>query len=106
MTAETKRDRAVASVTRNASPEFRALIENAVRTVATTRSRFISDDVWVFLEKHFPTTIALFNSHNEDRRALGGIMRRMARRGVITQTGNFIRSERRHMTPMPEWRLA
>ena len=104
--AQRKRDEAVASVTANATPGFRAQLIDAVKTVATTRSRFTVDDVWVHLETTNIAYALVPATIPGDRRALGGIMRILEKEGVIRQTGYYRPSPRRHMTPQRVWRRA
>lgn len=88
----------MASVAAHATPGFLDTLKDAVTVVAMTRSRFIADDVWYYLGYRVPTSA--------ERRALGPVIRQLAKAGAIVWTGAFLPSQRRHQTPQKVWRAS
>lgn len=91
---ERERDEAMRRVDENAEDEWKTRADAAILKTGLELATFTSDDVW---------NTGLDEGH--DPRALGPRMNTAARRGLIEKTGSFIASERRHMTPIVEWRL-
>ena len=89
------RDRAMRAVEQNTDPEWSNVAEQVLRDMAASGEPFITDWLWPVLEQ------AGVVCH--DNRALGPIVRRLAKQGVIRKTGVYVPSTRRHMTPVPEW---
>lgn len=70
----------------------------AVEEIAATKADMTGDDVWFWLERHdIPGP--------SEPRALGVVMIRAAKRGLIVKTPNFRDSERpgMHRTPLRVW---
>ena len=91
---------AVARVERNADSEWLLWAERAV-VEAAADNRFTTDDVWHLLD-------AWRVEAPHEPRALGAVMRRMARVGVIRSTGEYVKSERVecHGRPIVVWSAA
>lgn len=97
-TAEAERDEAIAAVDSDPTDEpwkdiVRTWIEGNPVGV-----QFTADDVWHALENglspaHMP----------HDNRALGPVVRSMATKGLIHNTGTYRPSVRRHMSPIVVW---
>ena len=92
------RDRSIQQVDEHAELEWKAAAEEAVRAAARELHRFVADDVW----KRIPDDV-----RPHEPRALGPVMLRAQREGVIEPTGDFRLTERvsSHRRPLRVWRL-
>lgn len=93
--ARKQRDIAIARAYCKSSEEFRSGAERAVRKLATDGKNFITDHIYDLM-----SSVELDES---DKRAIGGLIQRLGRSGVIKQTGGWQRSWRRHMSRQIEW---
>lgn len=93
------RDEAIVRVEAHAAPVFKELAFAAVCRVARRRHSFIVDMVWAELElgEAAPT---------HEKRAMGAVMVRASRAGIIEPTDEFRASEQRncHSNPRRVWR--
>lgn len=98
--ADHARETAIATVERNTDPAERGALERSVRTTARLLPDFTADDVWGYHENTGGPTV-------REPAALGPIMLRLARAGVIVKTGELRRSRlaRRHRD-LTVWRRA
>jgi hypothetical protein len=82
----------------NANDTWKQAAEAAVIHVARMRPTFTADDVWRQLQ--FATGV-----ETHEPSALGPILNRLRRQGVIKQTGEFVVSHRasRHAAPLRVW---
>lgn len=91
------RDEAVARVEANAQPDW---LETARRIVLAISAggEFTTDDVW--------TGLASASVATHEPRALGAVLRRLAKEGHIVKTGQYRPSTRKecHARPVPVWR--
>jgi hypothetical protein len=94
--AEEARDAAVARAALGAG-EWIERARDAVQLVALARFDFTSDEVWDALGEDRP----------EEPRALGAVMKAMARDGLIRATGEYRKSARVdcHARPVAVWRV-
>lgn len=85
---------AVAQVEANAEPEWLESAKRAVRIVALNHMMFSTDDVWDLLD-----------SAPHEPRAMGAVMRIMAKQGFIVATGSYLTSRRVecHGRPVRLW---
>ena len=91
--ARVERDAAMAQVAEHTDPEWLAQAERAVGHLAALREPFTADSVWEQLAaRQVPAP--------REPRALGPVMKRAVRDGVIRWTGNYDSSTRRHCTPV------
>jgi hypothetical protein len=95
-----ERDEALVRVARNADATWRDVAARAVRFLAETRREFTTDDVWALLQHYYPE----LGTH--EPRALGAVMRQVAREGYIEATGRYRESGRAvcHRNPKKIWR--
>lgn len=96
-----QRDRAIRRVDRNAEPDWKeAAYLAVVETAAAEPNGFIVDDVWPRIS---PGIIA-----PHELRAMGAVMRRAQRDGVIVPTTDYRLSSRvsAHRNPRRVWRSA
>lgn len=91
---ERERDEALAQVERGAGPLWLDHALAVVKRVAREKGEFTADDLWPFL-----ATV-------REPRALGTVLKRAKKEGIIEATGHFCPSVRRHMTPLMIWRRA
>lgn len=91
-------DAVLHQVHENANEEWKVAADLTVRVFADRGAEFTADDVWDVMDR-LP-----YSTH--ERRALGPILRTAQREGVIQNTGTFVRSRRRHKSPIPVWRAA
>lgn len=81
----------------HANEAWKAAAYAAVEACAQRRETLIVDDVWPYLEALSETT--------HDFRALGPVMRKAAKEGVIAKTDQFRLSHaHNHGTPRPVWK--
>lgn len=81
-----------------AQPDWYQAAEQAVAKLARQYSEFTTDDVWRLLRYSGLTT--------PEPRAMGSVMRGMARAGLIVATDRTVKSLRRecHRRPLTVWR--
>lgn len=91
------RDEAIARAEANAAPDWLATAERIVLAVSPG-GELTTDDIWTGL------TAAGVATH--EPRALGAVVRRLAKAGEIVATGHYRPSARRecHARPVPVWR--
>jgi len=96
--AESARDEAIAQVEANADREWKTAALNAVRWLAANRVEFTSDDVWRLLPHQSAAT-------THEPRALGAVMRKAARDGLVRKTDRVVNSTRVecHARPVAVW---
>lgn len=87
--------RAIAQAEANAKNEWKTWASRAVWEVANMKEYFTTDDIWAFLDQIEVTT--------HDPRALGGIMRTVARKGWCQRDGRHVHTKRPvgHARPIP-----
>lgn len=101
--ARRRRDEALKAVERNASKTYKDALRYCVLYEANTKGQFSADDVWEQMSIKFPDLIAYAE---EDPRALGAIMVKLAKDNLIAKSGQYTPSVRRHCTPITVWRAA
>lgn len=79
----------------NADPVWLDMADRYMRAEAREGAEFTTDDVMIWLDRNGFTT--------HDGRALGSVVRRLRREGVIVQV-DWVRSVRRHSAPIPLYR--
>ena len=96
--AQQARDEAVARVDANANKEWKVRAYEVVQYLASAEDEFTTDDVWAMLDS------SAENTH--ERRAMGGVITRAARAGLIENTGRVKKSTRVvcHQNPKAVWR--
>lgn len=89
------RDKAIEQSERNAHEHWLAVAYEAVRTLAATEHTFTSDAVWRLIDWTGATT--------HEPRAMGAVMKRAVKDGLIEPTGQYRKSERPqcHARPQP-----
>ena len=94
--AEEARDEAIARVERGAG-DWVERARDTVMLVALARFDFTTDEVWDALGEDRP----------EEPRALGAVMKGMAREGRVRATGEYRKSRRVdcHARPVAVWRV-
>ena len=87
------RDQALDNVERGAPPVWLDQAEVIVRSLARSHEPFSTDDVWDYL------------AVPPEPRAMGAVINRLSRQGVIRKTGRYIQSSRRenHARPVCQW---
>lgn len=97
--AESARDEAMATVEENANAVWKVCARVAISELARTRLTFTTEDVWEFMELHYPTV------STRERRAMGPMMTAAAADGEIVATDVFVKGERRsrHAAPIRVW---
>ncbi len=97
--AEVLRDIAMTSVQHNTDSNWIRASENSVQWLARSSALgFTTDDVWEHLDKLGMT------GQVHDNRALGPVMLRMCKQGIIKDTKEYYPSKRRHCAPIKVWR--
>ena len=93
------RDEAMSRVEAHAAPTFNDLAFAAVCRVARRRHAFIVDMVWAELGEAAAASV-------HEKRAMGAVMGKASRAGVISPTNEFRASEQRncHANPRRVWR--
>lgn len=88
----------IARATRHASSVWLDAADRIVRALAHRGQPFTSDDAWAQLA-------ALGYQEPQEPRALGGVLKRLAARGVIRKTGGWMESRRpqNHGRPVAVW---
>jgi len=94
--AERARDEAVARAGAHADRHWKQQAKQAVLWLAHHRDEFTSDDVWRLLEGRAVT---------HEPRALGSVLRSMAKAGVISKSDRVVNSRRAecHARPVAVW---
>ncbi|MBK3601004.1 hypothetical protein JHN50_04325 [Streptomyces sp. MBT98] len=90
--AEKSRDAAIAQADANAHDQWKRYALDFVAEVSTVLDDFTTDDLW---------DLGLIKPN--EPRALGPVMRRAAKRGLIATTGEFRKSRYRNCAPLPVW---
>ena len=92
-----QRDTALARVEAHADDSWLARARAVVLSVSASRTEFTSDDLW---SAGLPKP--------REPRALGAVLRELARQGLIESTGRFVRTTQvsRHAAPILVWRRA
>ncbi|MEU9058980.1 hypothetical protein AB0D13_08925 [Streptomyces sp. NPDC048430] len=90
--AQKNRDAAIAQVDANADADWKRYALGFVAEVSADLDEFTTDDLW---------DAGLIKPH--EPRALGPVMRRAAKRGLIATTGDFRKSRYRNCAPLPVW---
>lgn len=90
-------DDALERVDEHADDNWKWFAELVVRRLASAQPTFTTDDVWMELES--------FDVSTHEPRALGAIMRNLAREGLIRTTDRYVKSDRPecHQRPIPVW---
>ena len=99
--AEAARDEAVDRVERNADGDWMAAAQDAIGALVSARQEFTTDDVWAVLS-------GWGVPEPREGRAMGAVMRRAARSGLVVKTDrvrNSVRAEC-HARPVAVWRTA
>ncbi|MFD3464838.1 hypothetical protein ACFWWM_00425 [Streptomyces sp. NPDC058682] len=90
--AATKRDAAIAQVDANADNAWKSYALGFIAELSAAMDEFTTDDLW---------DAGLIKPR--EPRALGPVMRRAAKRGLIATTGEFKASRYRNCAPLPVW---
>jgi len=96
--AEEAKERAISIAGDNAPGGWVERAREAVRSVAMSRFDFTTDHVWDVLGEDRPP----------EPRALGSVLKQLAREGRIRQTGEYRKSDRveNHRRPVAVWRVS
>ena len=96
--AEEEKNRAISVVGAHAPADWMTRAREAVRVVAMSRFDFTTDHVWEVLGEDRPP----------EPRALGSVLKQLAREGRIRQTGEYRKSDRveNHRRPVAVWRVS
>ncbi|THA41784.1 hypothetical protein [Streptomyces sp. A1547] len=89
------RDNAIAQVDANADAAWKSYALGFIAELSGRLDEFTTDDLW---------DAGLVKPR--EPRALGPVMRRAAKRGLITTTGQFRASRYRNCAPLPVWSAA
>lgn len=91
--ARVERDAAMAQVEQGSDTWWVAIAEGAVAGLASLGQPFTTDDVWQRLaDRKVPSP--------REPRALGPVMKRAVRDGIVEWTGGYTASTRRHTAPV------
>jgi hypothetical protein len=90
--ATAQRDAAIAQVDANADDEWKRYALGFIAEMSADMDEFTTDDLW---------DAGLIKPR--EPRALGPVMRRAAKRGLIATTGEFRKSRYRNCAPLPVW---
>lgn len=84
-------------VEQHADTEWLTMATGIVKFLAAGTHPFTTDQVWTMLERIPVAT--------HEPRALGAVMRKLAKQGVIRTTGEYVKTQRReaHSRPIPVW---
>ncbi|MFF0481086.1 hypothetical protein [Streptomyces sp. NPDC004435] len=93
--ARTRRDAAIAQVDANADDGWKRYALGFVAELSGRMPEFTTDDLW---------DAGLIKPR--EPRALGPVMRRAAKRGLIRTTGEYRASRYRNCAPLPLWTAA
>jgi hypothetical protein len=93
---KTATEQAIDQVEANASVEWNAEADAAVRHLCSNRQSITSDDVW-----------ALMSSKTHEPRAMGAVMRRAYRDGLIIPIDRWVQTQRAsaHKRPVRIWEV-
>ena len=96
--AQQAKKEAITRVGDNANSEWKIRVEKVICELAVMHHEFTTDDVWALLSDYQEST--------HERRALGSMMTKAARDGVIVATERYVPSTRResHANPKRVWR--
>lgn len=91
-------DRSIARMEQGRDAGWIKRAERAVLALAMPGNEFTTDDVWRIMDGEVPG----------EPRAMGAVIRKLVRRGVIEGTGKYVKSNRIecHHRPVPVWRGA
>jgi hypothetical protein len=94
--AQEAEEEAIARVGANAPEDWVMRARQATQHVAGSRFDFTTDHVWDVLGDDKP----------HEPRALGAVLKNLAREGIIRQTGEYRKSDRveNHRRPVAVWR--
>jgi hypothetical protein len=97
---ERRKREAIDRVETNADERWKAAAAEVVRKVALGREEFTTDRIWGVLEREFSTL------ETPEPRAMGAVMRRAAKDGLIEKTDRHLPTARpeAHRRPIPVWR--
>jgi hypothetical protein len=97
-----QRDEGMARAERGTPDAWRLLAEDSARWCARMRPTFTTDDVWARMVSQDPEGAKV-----REPRALGAIMSKLHRDGVLAPTGEYVPSARpsAHRNPKREWRI-
>jgi hypothetical protein len=87
-------EQAIAEVEANAAPEWMEEAEKLIRNL-TAGTRFIGEQIVDMLNERGVET--------HDLRAMGPVMQRLGRAGIITKTGEYRAARSSHGSPKPVW---
>jgi hypothetical protein len=90
--ARKNRDAAIAQVDAHADDEWKRYALGFIAELSGQMAEFTTDDLW---------DAGLIKPR--EPRALGPVMRRAAKRGLIATTGEFRSSRYRNCAPLPVW---
>ena len=92
-------EKAIDLVEQSAHREFINVAQRAGVWLAGKGEPFTAADVRDAMQRNYP------NVKTHDDRALGAVMRGLAKRGVISATGRYVKSNRlrNHNRPLREW---
>lgn len=93
--SEAAKQRGIELSYRNAPTYFKNAAREALHDILKSQPEFSADDIWIALGEKGITT--------GEPRALGAIIQGAARAGLIKPTGNYVKSIRRHGSPIPLW---
>lgn len=95
-----EREEAIARADEHADPDWKEIAYRAIVWLARVYSEFTTDDVWDAMVRWYP------QATTHEPRALGAIMRKAARNGVIEKTDRVRESIRPvcHRNPKAVWR--
>lgn len=98
--AEQARDEGIQRAERNANDEWMDAAYQAVTACAYVACEFTADDVRRYMEMTFP------HVQTHEPRAMGAVMRRAQRDGIIVPTDRFQNSafKTKHCSPTRVWR--
>jgi hypothetical protein len=93
------RDEAIDRAERNADEEWKSMALECVLILAGIKQTFTTDDVWQLLSTRYP------EAATHEPRALGAIMRQVARKNIIAPTKEYAQSSRKecHARPLRVW---
>jgi len=99
------RDEAMAQADHGANDIWKDSALSCIRAICKDLgfgTGFTTDLVWTYLERDFP------GAHTHEPKALGPIMARAAKMGLIRKTGTWKESERAecHARPMQVWNVS
>jgi len=94
---EALRDDALDKIESKVSEEWKEKVGKIIRGLALTRQPFTSDEVWAGIHSEGLTV--------HDNRALGPMMMKASRSGIVVKTGRTRTSKRpeTHASPKAEW---